>query len=179
MTINRLLCLTRATDPTGGCLLRLLGRRAPGLVVLDAGDSGVVVLDHLLVLGRAALLGRVEQFLLHERVELGPVRRADAQLLHAGRPGVLAALDDPDALLRGLRIARRRRGLLARLVALGLTRLAGLTLDLCLGGLTRLGQRLRRLSQGARGLLRGALQALLRLLLRLQAFLDLLRRVRK
>src|SRR5687768_7652103 len=121
-------------------LLRLLGRRAPGLVVLDAGDAGVVVLDHLLVLGRTALLGRVEQLLLHQRVEFGPVGRADAQLLHAARPGVLAALDDLDALLRSLRVARRRRRLLAGLIALGLARLAGLlALTLRLRGLARLG----------------------------------------
>src|SRR5260221_6899763 len=44
----------------------------------DLGDFDEVVFDHFLVAGGAALLGGVEQLLLHERRDLGPVTGADA-----------------------------------------------------------------------------------------------------
>src|SRR2546423_601935 len=67
---------------------------------LNLRDLDEVVFDHVLVAGRAGLLGSVEELLLHEGREVGPVAGADADFFDRIGAGVVAGEGgDGDALL--------------------------------------------------------------------------------
>src|SRR4051812_20970094 len=82
----------RAVFPLSFCILTFDFCISSSIVPsfgFDLGDFDEVVFDHFLVAGGAALLGGVEQLLLHEWRELGPVAGADADLFD----GIGAAVD--------------------------------------------------------------------------------------
>ena len=55
---------------------------AGSVFCLEAGDAGVVVLDHLMIGRGAGLLGGVEEFVLHVGGKAGPVGWRDADILN-------------------------------------------------------------------------------------------------